>query len=93
VAGLVDDDIAARREVAARMAEAARTWLDTLDAKQRRNGQGAIPADDPEDNERRRWFYTQPIMAASASISSDPRSSVPRCGSSRPGCPPPRTSR
>jgi hypothetical protein len=58
VAGLVDDDIAARREVAARMAEAARTWLDTLDAKQRRNGQGAIPADDPEDNERRRWFYT-----------------------------------
>jgi hypothetical protein len=58
VAGLVDDDIAARREVAARMAEAARTWLDTLDAKQRRNGQGAVPADDPEDNERRRWFYT-----------------------------------
>jgi hypothetical protein len=58
VAGLVDDDIAARRELAARMAEAARTWLDTLDAKQRRNGQGAIPADDPEDNERRRWFYT-----------------------------------
>lgn len=58
MAGLVDDDIAARREVAARMAEAARTWLDTLDAKQRRNGQGAIPADDPEDNERRRWFYT-----------------------------------
>jgi hypothetical protein len=58
VAGLVDDNIAARREVAARMAEAARTWLDTLDAKQRRNGQGAIPADDPEDNERRRWFYT-----------------------------------
>jgi hypothetical protein len=30
----------------------------------------------------------QPIMAASASISNDPRSSVPRCGSSRPGCPP-----
>jgi hypothetical protein len=58
VAGLVDDDIAARREVAARMAEAARTWLDTLDAKQRRNGQGAVPADDPKDNERRRWFYT-----------------------------------
>jgi hypothetical protein len=58
VAGLVDDDIAARREGAARIAEAARTWLDTLDAKQRRNGQGAIPADDPEDNERRRWFYT-----------------------------------
>jgi hypothetical protein len=55
---MVDDDVAARREVAARMAEAARTWLDTLDAKQRRTGQGAVPADDPEDNERRRWFYT-----------------------------------
>jgi hypothetical protein len=35
VAGLVDDDIAARREVAARMAEAARTWLDTLLARHR----------------------------------------------------------
>jgi hypothetical protein len=58
VAGRVDDDIAARREVSARMAEAARAWLDTLDAKQRSIGQGAVPADDPSDNERRRWFYT-----------------------------------
>jgi hypothetical protein len=40
------------------MAEAARTWLDTLDAKQHRIGQGAVPADDPEDNERRRWLRT-----------------------------------
>ena len=40
------------------MAEAARKWLDTLDAEQRPIGQGAVPADDPEDNERRRWFYT-----------------------------------
>jgi hypothetical protein len=55
---MVDGDMAARREVAARMAEAARAWLDTLDAKQRSIGQGAVPADDPEDNERRRWFYT-----------------------------------
>jgi Protein of unknown function (DUF3500) len=58
VAGLVDDDIAARREVAARMAEAARTWLDTLNAKQCGIGQGAAPADAASDNERRRWFYT-----------------------------------
>ena len=40
------------------MAEAARAWLDTLDAEQRAIGQGAVPADDPSDNERRRWFYT-----------------------------------
>jgi Protein of unknown function (DUF3500) len=50
--------MADRREVAARMAEAARTWLDTLDTKQRSIGRGAVPAEDPEDNERRRWFYT-----------------------------------
>ena len=55
---MVDDDMAARRDVAARMTEAARAWLDTLDAKQRTIGQGAVPADDPGDNERRRWFYT-----------------------------------
>jgi hypothetical protein len=55
---MVDNDAAARRDVAARMAEAARAWLDTLDAKQRTIGQGAVPADDPGDNERRRWFYT-----------------------------------
>ncbi|MFL6047434.1 MAG: DUF3500 domain-containing protein [Propionibacteriaceae bacterium] len=57
-ASMINDDVVARREVAARMAEAARAWLDTLDAEQRAIGQGAIPADDPSDNERRRWFYT-----------------------------------
>ena len=56
--GSVSDDLAARREAADRMAEAARAWLDTLDGEQRRFGQGAAPADDPSDNERRRWFYT-----------------------------------
>jgi hypothetical protein len=55
---MVDDDMAARREVADRMAEAARPWLETLDAEQRTIGQGVVPADDPGDNERRRWFYT-----------------------------------
>ncbi|HEX6757641.1 MAG TPA: DUF3500 domain-containing protein [Propionibacteriaceae bacterium] len=57
-AGIVRDDIAARREVADRMAEAARAWLETLDAEQRGIGQGAAPADAASDNERRRWFYT-----------------------------------
>jgi Protein of unknown function (DUF3500) len=57
-ASMINDDVVARREVAARMAEAARAWLDTLDAEQRPIGQGAVPADDPSDNERRRWFYT-----------------------------------
>ena len=57
-AGIVRDDIAARREVADRMAEAARAWLETLDAEQRRIGQGAVPSDTTSDNERRRWFYT-----------------------------------
>jgi Protein of unknown function (DUF3500) len=56
--GLSSDDKAARREVAARMAEAAHAWLDSLDAEQRKISQGALPADDPSDNERRRWFYT-----------------------------------
>jgi len=55
---MFSDDIAVRREVAARMAEAARTWLDTLDVEQRRIGKGVVPADDVDDNERRRWFYT-----------------------------------
>jgi hypothetical protein len=55
---MVDDDVPARREVAAQMAEAAGAWLETLDAKQGTIGQGAVPADDPSDNERRRWFYT-----------------------------------
>jgi hypothetical protein len=56
--GMISDDVAARREVADRMAEAAEAWLDTLDAEQRPIGQGVVPADDREDNERRRWFYT-----------------------------------
>jgi hypothetical protein len=56
--GMVSDDVAARREVADRMAEAARAWLETLDAEQRGIGQGAAPADAASDNERRRWFYT-----------------------------------
>src|SRR6185312_7798411 len=57
-AGMISDDETTRREVAARMAEAAGAWLETLDAEQRAIGQGAVPADDPSDNERRRWFYT-----------------------------------
>ena len=57
-ASMISDDETARREVAARMAEAASAWLETLDAEQRAIGQGAVPADDPSDNERRRWFYT-----------------------------------
>jgi hypothetical protein len=57
-ADMMSDDLAPRREVAARMAEAARAWLDTLDGEQRPIGRGAIPADDRSDNERRRWFYT-----------------------------------
>jgi hypothetical protein len=56
--GMVSEDVAARREVADRMAEAARTWLETLDAEQRGIGRGAVPAADASDNERRRWFYT-----------------------------------
>lgn len=57
-AGMINDDLVVHREVAARMAEAALGWLDTLDAKQRRISQAAVPADDRADNERRRWFYT-----------------------------------
>src|ERR671912_2220994 len=56
--GSVRDDVTASREVAGRMAEAARTWLDSLDADQRTIGQGVVPANDRTDNERRRWFYT-----------------------------------
>jgi Protein of unknown function (DUF3500) len=52
------NDVAARRDAAALMAEAARAWLDSLDAEQRTIARGAVPADDREDNERRRWFYT-----------------------------------
>jgi Protein of unknown function (DUF3500) len=56
--GIVSEDVAARREVADRMAEAARGWLESLDAEQRMIGQGVVPAADVSDNERRRWFYT-----------------------------------
>jgi hypothetical protein len=48
----------AGREVARRMAEAARAWLDGLGPEQRRVAAGAPPADDASDAERRRWFYT-----------------------------------
>ena len=56
--GTVVDDVSAARAVAERMAEAARAWLDTLDPEQRAVAVGAVPADDPTDGERRRWFYT-----------------------------------
>lgn len=49
----------ATRDVADRMAEAAREWLESLDAEQREVGTGAAPgADDLSDSERLRWFYT-----------------------------------
>jgi hypothetical protein len=40
------------------MADAAVTWLDTLDPDQRATAVGDAPADDATDAERRRWFYT-----------------------------------
>src|SRR3954447_4250293 len=46
------------REVAERMADAARAWLDSLNAEQRAVASGAVPRDDAADAERRRWFYT-----------------------------------
>jgi Protein of unknown function (DUF3500) len=54
----VVDDVSSARAVAARMAEAARTWLDSLDPDQRTVATGAVPAADASDAERRRWFYT-----------------------------------
>lgn len=48
----------ARREVADRMADAARSWLESLDAEQRTIGTGADPGDEATDAERHRWFYT-----------------------------------
>jgi hypothetical protein len=46
-------------DTAARMAEAATGWLDTLDDGQRAIAAGAAPsAQDGPDAERRRWFYT-----------------------------------
>jgi hypothetical protein len=52
------EEVPPARTVADRMAEAARAWLDMLDAGQRRVATGAVPADDGSDAERRRWFYT-----------------------------------
>jgi hypothetical protein len=40
------------------MAEAAQSWLGSLDAGQRAVAVGAVPAADATDAERRRWFYT-----------------------------------
>ena len=56
--GSVVDGVSPARAVADRMAEAARTWLDSLTAEQRAVATGAVPADDASDAERRRWFYT-----------------------------------
>jgi hypothetical protein len=52
------DNVAGRREVAARMAEAAASWLDSLDAEQRAVAAGEVPVHGESDAERRRWFYT-----------------------------------
>jgi len=54
----VVDDVSPARAVAARMAEAALAWLDSLSPDQRAVAVGAVPADDASDAERRRWFYT-----------------------------------
>jgi Protein of unknown function (DUF3500) len=49
----------AGREVADRMAAAARAWLDSLDPVQRRVAVGDPPGtDDAAEAERTRWFYT-----------------------------------
>ncbi len=57
-AGIATDQLAARRDVARLMADAAKAWLDTLDRHQRETAVGTAPADDASDAERRRWFYT-----------------------------------
>jgi hypothetical protein len=50
---------AAAREVAGRMAAAAADWLGSLDPEQRTVATGSPPSPDAEaDAERRRWFYT-----------------------------------
>ena len=56
--GSVVDDVSPARAVADRMAEAARTWLDSLTPSSATVATGAVPADDASDAERRRWFYT-----------------------------------
>jgi Protein of unknown function (DUF3500) len=49
----------AAQQVAGRMAEAARAWLDALDPGQRAVATGGVPsADAGPDAERRTWFYT-----------------------------------
>src|SRR3954447_13552439 len=48
----------ASRQVAERMADAARAWLDSLTVEQRQVASGTTPTDDATDAERRRWFYT-----------------------------------
>ena len=50
--------MAARRELADRMGEAAMPWLDALTDEQRATAQGEVPGDEASDAERRRWFYT-----------------------------------
>ena len=57
-AGTVVEELTARREVGARMAEAAGAWLQSLDHSQRAIAAGAVPAHGESDAERRRWFYT-----------------------------------
>ena len=57
-AGALSADLTERREAAARMAEAAASWLDGLDAEQRTIATGAVPTAGAADAERRRWFYT-----------------------------------
>ena len=47
-----------RRDVAARMADAAALWLRSLHDSQRALAYGATPDAGASDAERRRWFYT-----------------------------------
>jgi hypothetical protein len=55
---MVDEVESPRRRVAAAMAEAARAWLELLNAEQREFAVGHVPSDGAADGERRRWFYT-----------------------------------
>ncbi len=55
---MVDEVESPRRRVAAAMAEAARAWLELLNAEQREFAIGHVPSDGAADGERRRWFYT-----------------------------------
>jgi Protein of unknown function (DUF3500) len=54
----VNGDRSPARVVGDRMADAARAWLDSLNAEQRSVAAGATPGPDASDAERRRWFYT-----------------------------------